>query len=99
MAVLSDPVIAHSLQLEELFSAFSLRANQAAWLRQRRMCSSERYVSKGRLQAMLDRELELNTERLGGARGATPRFLPSPTLCVTAGWESSFKAFVPPKAH
>jgi hypothetical protein len=35
---------------------------------------SERYVSKGRLQAMLDRELELNIERLGNARGDTTAF-------------------------
>jgi hypothetical protein len=34
----------------------------------------ERYVSKGRLQAMLDRELELNIERLGGARRDTTAF-------------------------
>jgi hypothetical protein len=30
---------------------------------------SDRYVSKGRLQAMLDRELELNVERLSDERG------------------------------
>ena len=35
---------------------------------------SERYVSKGRLQAMLDRELELNIERLGATRGDTTAF-------------------------
>ena len=35
---------------------------------------SERYVSKGRLQAMLDREFELNLERLGTARGDTTAF-------------------------
>jgi hypothetical protein len=35
---------------------------------------SERYVSKGRLQAMLDYEFELNTERLGPARGDTSAF-------------------------
>ncbi|HEY8900044.1 MAG TPA: TonB-dependent receptor [Chthoniobacterales bacterium] len=35
---------------------------------------SDRYVSKGRLQAMLDREFELNLERLGAARGDTTAF-------------------------
>ena len=35
---------------------------------------SERYVSKGRLQAMLNRELELDIDRLGTARGDTTAF-------------------------
>ncbi|MDQ1710057.1 MAG: hypothetical protein QOG49_1442, partial [Frankiaceae bacterium] len=35
---------------------------------------SERYVSLGRLQAMLDRELDLNIERLTESRGATTSF-------------------------
>src|SRR3954463_11082246 len=30
---------------------------------------SDRYVSKGRLQAMLDREFQLDLDRLGGERG------------------------------
>ena len=35
---------------------------------------SDRYVSKGRLQAMLDREFALNLERLGPTRGDTTAF-------------------------
>jgi hypothetical protein len=35
---------------------------------------SDRYVSKGRLQAMLDREFELNVERLGDERGDETAF-------------------------
>src|SRR4051794_2758578 len=35
---------------------------------------SDRYVSKGRLQAMLDREFELNVERLGDERGDDTSF-------------------------
>jgi hypothetical protein len=35
---------------------------------------SDRYVSKGRLQAMLDREFELNVERLGDERGDDTAF-------------------------
>jgi hypothetical protein len=35
---------------------------------------SDRYVSKGRLQAMLDRELDLNVERLSDARGDETAF-------------------------
>ena len=49
-------------------SAYDMKVSDAIYGR------SERYVSKGRLQAMLDRELELNIERLGGARGDTTAF-------------------------
>src|ERR687886_453457 len=35
---------------------------------------SDRYVSKGRLQAMLDHEFQLNLERLGGGRGDETAF-------------------------
>src|ERR671929_271757 len=35
---------------------------------------SDRYVSKGRLQAMLDREFQLNVERLGDQRGDDTSF-------------------------
>src|SRR3954469_4175463 len=35
---------------------------------------SERYVSKGRLQAMLDHEFELDVDRLGDARGDETSF-------------------------
>lgn len=35
---------------------------------------SERYVSRGRLQAMLDHELDLNVERLGPSRGDSTAF-------------------------
>ena len=49
-------------------SAYDMQVSDAIYGR------SERYVSKGRLQAMLDRELELNIERLGPARGDTTAF-------------------------
>ena len=45
-------------------SAYDMKVSDAIYGR------SERYVSKGRLQAMLDRELELNVERLSD-RGDT----------------------------
>jgi len=49
-------------------SAYDMKVSDAIYGR------SERYVSKGRLQAMLDRELELNVERLGGVRGDSTAF-------------------------
>ena len=48
-------------------SAYDMKVSDAIYGR------SERYVSKGRLQAMLDRELELNIERLSD-RGDTTAF-------------------------
>ena len=76
-------------------SAYDMKVSDAIYGR------SERYVSKGRLQAMLDRELDLNRERLATA-ATPPRFLPSPipwsraasgaVTSVTAGWALSFKA-------
>ena len=48
-------------------SAYDMKVSDAIYGR------SERYVSKGRLQAMLDRELDLNRERLGD-RGDTTAF-------------------------
>jgi hypothetical protein len=44
-------------------SAYDMEVSDAVYGR------SERYVSLGRLQAMLDRELDLNIERLGTSRG------------------------------
>ena len=44
-------------------SAYDMEVSDAVYGR------SERYVSLGRLQAMLDRELDLNVERLGASRG------------------------------
>ncbi len=49
-------------------SAYDMKVSDAIYGR------SERYVSKGRLQAMLDRELELNIERLGSVRGDATAF-------------------------
>lgn len=49
-------------------SAYDMKVSDAIYGR------SERYVSKGRLQAMLDRELELDVERLSGARGDSTAF-------------------------
>src|ERR1700710_3290308 len=36
---------------------------------------SDRYVSLGRLEAMLDHEPDLNVDRLGGGPRGTPRFV------------------------
>lgn len=49
-------------------SAYDMKVSDAIYGR------SERYVSKGRLQAMLNRELELDIDRLGAARGDTTAF-------------------------
>src|SRR6187551_1414520 len=49
-------------------SAYDMKVSDAIY------GQSERYVSKGRLIAMLDREFELNVERLGPARGDTSAF-------------------------
>ncbi len=49
-------------------SAYDMKVSDAIYGR------SERYVSKGRLQAMLDRELDLNIERLGSVRGDSTAF-------------------------
>ncbi len=54
--------------IAQSISAYDMKVSDAIYGR------SERYVSKGRLQAMLDRELELNVERLGTARGDTTAF-------------------------
>ena len=71
-------------------SAYDMKVSDAIYGR------SERYVSKGSLQAMLDRELELNIERLGEPAATPPRSSPSPTpwsraasraaTSATAGW-------------
>lgn len=54
--------------ISQSVSAYDMKVSDAIYGR------SDRYVSKGRLQAMLDRELELNVERLGAARGDTTAF-------------------------
>ena len=54
--------------IAQSISAYDMKVSDAIYGR------SERYVSKGRLQAMLDREFELNLERLAGARGDTTAF-------------------------
>src|ERR1700709_495298 len=46
---------------------------------------SDRYVSMGRLQAMLDYEYSLNLERLDESRGDSASFLPFPDT-VVARW-------------
>jgi hypothetical protein len=63
---------------------------------------AERYVSRGRLQAMLDREFDLDVERLGRERGDNTSFSPSQirwsheataeTMSVTDGWGLNFRA-------
>ena len=57
---------------------------------------ADRYVSAGRLQGMLDKEFQLNVDRLGDERGDRTRSSPSPTpwwraatgaaTSATAGW-------------
>jgi hypothetical protein len=54
--------------IAQSISAYDMKVSDAIYGR------SERYVSRGRLQAMLDRELELNIERLGGGRGDSTAF-------------------------
>jgi hypothetical protein len=49
-------------------SAYDMKVSDAVY------GQSERYVSRGRLQAMLDREFALNLERLGNARGESTAF-------------------------
>ncbi len=49
-------------------SAYDMKVSDAIYGR------SERYVSKGRLQAMLDREFDLNVKRLAPERGDTTAF-------------------------
>ena len=63
---------------------------------------ADRYVSRNRLQAMLDHEFGLDIERLGRSAAITLRFSLSPIpwwpgaiaglTSVTAGWGSSFRA-------
>ena len=63
---------------------------------------ADRYVSRGRLQAMLDREFDLDVERLGQQRGDDTSFFAFADTVVartfaarpsaTAGWASSFRA-------
>ena len=48
----------------------------------------ERYVSRKRLQAMLDREFELLTERLAEKRGATTKFFVFANTVATRGYKS-----------
>lgn len=54
--------------ISKSISAYDMKVSDAIYGR------SERYVSKGRLQAMLDREFELNVERLGPTRGDNTAF-------------------------
>jgi hypothetical protein len=49
-------------------SAYDMKVSDAIYGR------ADRYVSRGRLQAMLDHEFELNMERLGQERGYTTSF-------------------------
>jgi len=49
-------------------SAYDMKVSDAVY------GQSDRYVSRGRLQAMLDREFALNLERLGNARGESTAF-------------------------
>ena len=54
--------------ISQSVSAYDMKVSDAIY------GHSERYVSKPRLQAMLDRELELNIQRLAAARGDTTAF-------------------------
>lgn len=54
--------------IAQSISAYDMKVSDAIY------GHSERYVSKGRLQAMLDRELELNIQRLSATRGDTTAF-------------------------
>lgn len=49
-------------------SAYDMKVSDAIY------GQTDRYVSRARLQAMLDREFQLNVERLGAARGDTTAF-------------------------
>src|SRR5690349_17931599 len=49
-------------------SAYDMKVSDAIYGR------AERYVSRGRLQAMLDREFDLDVERLGAERGESTSF-------------------------
>src|SRR4028119_1580998 len=50
---------------------------------------SERYVSLGRLQAMLDREIDLNIERLGESRGAHTSFFAFADTVVARSYQGN----------
>ena len=47
---------------------------------------AERYVSRGRLQAMLDREFDLDVERLGKERGDNTSFFAFADTVVARGY-------------
>ena len=49
-------------------SAYDMKVSNAIY------GQAERYVSRGRLQAMLDREFDLDVERLSAERGETTSF-------------------------
>jgi hypothetical protein len=63
---------------------------------------AERYVSRGRLQAMLDKEFDLDVERLGKERGDNTSFFAfairwwheatTAATKPTGGWESNSRA-------
>src|SRR3984957_1444146 len=50
---------------------------------------ADRYVSMGRLQAMLDHEYQLNIDRLGDRRGGTPSFFAFANTVVARSYEGS----------
>jgi hypothetical protein len=54
--------------ISQSISAYDMKVSDAIY------GHSQRYVSQGRLQAMLDREMELNSQRLAVARGDTTAF-------------------------
>src|SRR6476660_1807569 len=62
-------------------SAYDMKVSDAVY------GQSERYVSRGRLQAMLDREFDLNVERLGDARGQSTAFFAFADTVVARSYE------------
>jgi hypothetical protein len=62
-------------------SAYDMKVSDAVY------GQSERYVSRGRLQAMLDREFDLNVERLGDARGESTAFFAFADTVVARSYE------------
>ncbi len=62
-------------------SAYDMKVSDAVY------GQSERYVSRGRLQAMLDREFALNIERLGEVRGESTAFFAFADTVVARSYE------------
>src|SRR5207302_2594976 len=61
-------------------SAYDMKVSDAIYGR------AERYVSRGRLQAMLDREFDLDVERLGHERGDNTSFFAFADTVVARGF-------------